>query len=526
MTVREINLTHLARRRQTQSSMHWLSIMAIVLLGAGCLVINLDARGVWFDEIIYLNLERQSPSAILNALSVTFSDHHPPAYHFLAHAWIQIMGDTDFAIRLLSVLLGILSLALLYQIGKTLGGASLGRVAALLLAVSPLAILFTRLARYYALTTTLGLLSTWLFLQLCQRPSRDRWIAYILACVLLTYTDYLGCSLIIGQGLLALFVNRQVRGWLLRWLISQLAVAVLYLPWLYSFVRQAASASQWSAADLAYSLTGYLLKLIYPLYAFSVGATLFPWEAIAILGGIALLVLAVLGLRSMNRSAGPWGSDLLIVAAFIGIPFALVFLTVSFVTPLVPFVAIPDHMVFAVPFFCLLFAAGWLSLPSETLQLGIGLIVLATYASSYYNYLAGINFHNPVYAVPIGQAVDWVMDNTQPGDVILAEQDTGFGYHYGKRNHIAPYYDTGPESFSAIANQKPLRVWVVTFGRDRTRASDESSGPVPFLQEQGYVPVIHRGYVEQDRIYRQVKQRLLNRPAYRYKLEIQLYAAR
>ena len=505
--------------------MRWFTVMAIVLLGAGCLVVNLDARGVWLDEIIYLNLERQSPSEILSALSVSFSDHHPPAYHFLAHAWIKILGDTDFAIRLLSVFPGILSLALLYQIGKSVGGTRLGKVAMFLLAVSPVAILFTRLARYYALTTMLGLLSTLLFLRLCRYPSRNKWSAYIAACVLLAYTDYFGCSLIIGHGLLALLANRKTKGFLLGWLASQVVVAAVYLPWLHSFLRQAASASTWGAADLAYSLTGYVLKLLYPLYAFSVGVTLFPWEAIAVLGGAALFILGVLGLNSLARMVKPWGSGLFVALAFIGIPFMLVFFTVSYVTPLVPFVAIPDHMVFVAPFFCLLFAAGWLRLSFRTLSMGIGLIVLATYASSYYNYLAGINFHNPVYAVPIGQAVDWVIDNTQPGDVIIGESDSAFGYHYGKRDHTAPYYDTGPEAFSALAHQPP-RVWVITFGRDRTRANYDNSGPVSFLQEHGYLPVIHRGYVEQDRIYRQVKEHLLNRPAYRYKLEIQLYAAR
>ena len=34
--------------------------------------------------------------------------------------------------------------------------------------------------------------------------------------------------------------------------------------------------------------------------------------------------------------------------------------------------------------------------------------------------------------------------------------------------------------------------------------------------------MLHQGYVEQDATYRLVKEKLLNRPAYRYKLEVRL----
>ena len=526
VTIRGLQPTRFARESHQHSVAHWLIMIATLWLSAWLLFLNLDARGLWFDEIIYVELERQDLGSILNALTVDFADHHPPAYHFAGHVWMRLIGETDFAVRSLSVFLGILPLPLVYQIGRRLAGVRLGRVAALLLAVSPLAILFTRIARYYALTTALGLLSTLLFLRLCHRPQRRRWVAYVLASALLAYTDYLAISLLIGQGLLALLTSRRVKGFLRRWFTSQLAIALLFLPWFPSFIKQATSASQWTPADLAFSPIGYVLKLVYPLYAFSVGATLFPWEPVAIAGGIVLFVLAVLGLIFMARNGGPWGSHLRLMVALIGVPFTLIFLTVTFVTPLVPFIAIPDHMVFVVPFFCLLFAAGWLHLRRRSLQLGMGLIVLATYAGSFNNYLAGSNFHNPVYAVPIGQAVDWVIAHTQPGDIITGKRDTGFAYHYDKRSHTAPYHEIGSEVYSLVDHLQPSRVWVVSFGRDRTLAGDDTPMFVQFLLGRGYSLSLSQGYVEQDQTYRQLKERLLHRPAYRYKLEAQLYTRR
>ena len=115
-------------------------------------------------------------------------------------------------------------------------------------------------------------------------------------------------------------------------------------------------------------------------------------------------------------------------------------------------------MIFAVPFFCLLFAAGWEHLPHRWLRVASGAVVLVTYGAAYANYLAGDNFHNPVYAVPIGDAVDLVIANSEPGDVIISKRDTGFAYHYAKHDAALPYYEIGEETFALIDEAQPARM--------------------------------------------------------------------
>ena len=501
---------------------HWAGLITVVWLGFGLLLWNLDARGLWLDEIIYVELERQGPASIVNGLMQEFTDHHPPAYHFIAHFWLTLAGESDFAARMLSVFFGVMCLPLLYQIGRIVRHPRLGKLAALLLAMAPLAIMFTRIARYYALTTMLGLLTTLLFLRL----GRERRIraAYIVASALLAYTDYLGLSLLVGQGYLALFANKRRKGFFWRWMAGEIIAALLFVPWFFVFIRQASSAATWSAADLAFSPVGYLLKVAYPLYAFSVGTTLFPWDPIAFVGGIVLGGLAILGVLALARQRGPWGSNAHVIVAFIMIPFVIVFLVVSFVTPLVPFIAIPDHMIFAVPFFCLLLAAGWERLPHRWLRIVASAIVVVTYGAAYANYLAGADFHNPVYAVPIADAVELVIANSEPGDVIVSKRDTGFAYHHAKREAALPYYEIDHEIFALIDDVQPARMWVISFGRDRTLGGDLTPEFIEAALAQGYTEIMHQGYVEQNATYRMVKEKLLNRPAYRYKLEVRLLA--
>ena len=53
-------------------------------------------------------------------------DNHPPLYFVLLHLVIRAAGDTEFALRYLSLACGVLVVPLLYLCGKRLFGADTG----------------------------------------------------------------------------------------------------------------------------------------------------------------------------------------------------------------------------------------------------------------------------------------------------------------------------------------------------------------------------------------------------------------
>ena len=66
-------------------------------------------------------------------------DQHPPLYYTLLHFWL-LPGDAAAYARALSALLSTLAIPVVFLLGRRLGGAPLGLVAAVLLALSPFAV--------------------------------------------------------------------------------------------------------------------------------------------------------------------------------------------------------------------------------------------------------------------------------------------------------------------------------------------------------------------------------------------------
>ena len=94
-------------------------------------------------------------------------DRHPLLHYVLIKFWRDLAGDTDVALRLLPVLLGMLTVAIVYQIGRSSLGRGPAAVVALLFALNPLVVYQHQDIRMYAPALFLIALAVWL--SLCVR---------------------------------------------------------------------------------------------------------------------------------------------------------------------------------------------------------------------------------------------------------------------------------------------------------------------------------------------------------------------
>ena len=515
---------------------------AVMLLAAVLLLFDLGGRALWWDEIINVLIDRQDVHGIMVSLSAApgapasaQTDVHPPLFHLIQHFWIGLAGSSDFAVRLPSVVFALIALYLLYRIGCLIGGTTTGTLAALMLAISPFWLLYARMGRYYALTAMLGVASTLLYLELLKRPTRVKWISYLFINVLLLYTDYLVVTLLFCQ-FVYLLLARPDRRWLATWFGTMALLGLAYLPWLPAWRAQGALMSSLAEADLSHSLVGTLLKFAFPLVSFAMGETAFPWELAAIVGYLLVAGLFVAGLIDFYRRPAPdkWvGPHLSFAVLFTVIPALGTIAVITFVTPTIPFIGVSNRTFFAFPFVVLTIAAGLQSLERPALRAGILILLTAVWGYAVRNYYAGEHFFNPIYAVPTETALADILSQAQPGDAIFSDTDTGFGYYFEQEPHanVTHYYlDTsaGDEALAAIAidvttHQPPRhpRIFLLIYGRDRTRRDL----PVPFTQtiEPAAHIVWERGYTPQEVMYRQIKQSLLGREDYQYKLLVRLY---
>lgn len=122
--------------------------LAVTALGFALRLYALGSESLWYDELLQLDIAQGSLTSILPQLP-----RHAavPLDYLISHFWI-LLGRSDIWVRLPAVVLGTLTLPLVYQLGRALFGKSEGLLHMLLLALSPFHIRYSQEVRPYALT--------------------------------------------------------------------------------------------------------------------------------------------------------------------------------------------------------------------------------------------------------------------------------------------------------------------------------------------------------------------------------------
>lgn len=227
----------------------WAIVLGLILLvGLAVRLYRLDAQSIWYDEGWSIELAHEAPGRALVRLQ-EFADPHPPGYYLLLIAWGRLVGQSIWALRALSVLLGVLTLVALYGAGHLLFDRATGLLAALFLAVAPAHIVYSQEMRMYTLLTAclaalLGLFYRYGSGQMVWKARH--WAALIALESLALYTHFFAVFALAAMNLwLAVRLTLRSRREGLRpfglWLASQVGVIVTYLPWLPVTLQRAAT---------------------------------------------------------------------------------------------------------------------------------------------------------------------------------------------------------------------------------------------------------------------------------------------
>jgi uncharacterized membrane protein len=521
------------------------SILLILLVAAGLLFASVPGRSLWIDEL-YTVREVVEPSIPVLVEQVIQAERRPPLYFLTLHVWSGLLGSGETAQRAFSIACLLLSLPLVYLLGRRLGNEAVARWSLVLTAASPFLTLYGPMVRAYSLTLLFGCLSTLAFLRWRERPTATSWLGYVVVALALIYTDYVGLALVLAQGLASLLTpqppspspvangrgGRGCRGMGMRWLAAFGLLALAYLPWVGVIVAQAGRPVL--PADFAQSLSGYVLKLAYPFYSFSLGETIFPWQPAAVLGGLAVALLAFMALAFWReKPASAWT-----LVICLGVPLAFtIFLFSTFATD-ITFLNVASRTALAAPYFYI-FLAGGLARPPrpdracpelvegplKTCQVWAVALLAIAWVVSLANLYTSRQYHNPIYAVPMRQIVQQVVADSRPGDVVVADPDSIFDHYLAQTSSALPLLSSvEADTLPGLQAAPPLRLWLVTLGRDRTRAMEPNT-LLAWLAEN-YRLAESRGYVPQDPLYQRFKQLLLHRPDYDYKALVRLYVRR
>lgn len=133
-----------------------ISVTMIVGIALRLLYLHTD---LWYDEACsWFTAKQLFPMGIMGNL-LNLDLQHTPLYFFLLHLWIKLFGDSEIAMRSLSLLFGIGTLPLVFTATKKIADNKTAIFALALACISPLLVLFSVEVRMYPMVIFLVILS-------------------------------------------------------------------------------------------------------------------------------------------------------------------------------------------------------------------------------------------------------------------------------------------------------------------------------------------------------------------------------
>ncbi len=220
-----------------------LTFILVVVLGIGFFLrlYNLDKESLWRDEGGSVTAANLKPTKIIKHMMVT-KDKHPPLYYLLLHYWIRLFGISEFSIRFLSLIFGILTIFMLYKVADLLFDKGTGILSALLLTLSVFHIKYSQEARMYTMLSFFSALSIYFFIKLLRNKKPANLICYILTTIILMYTHYYGFFIIAAQNIyiitLPILTKQASKLKLKNWIFLQIILLVLFMPQIKMLINQ------------------------------------------------------------------------------------------------------------------------------------------------------------------------------------------------------------------------------------------------------------------------------------------------
>ncbi len=224
------------------------------IAGLAVRLLRLGEPAFNYDETTRAIMIRLGVAEILDSLVVT---HHMPPLNYLVMKALVGPGASEWAHRLPSALCGALAVPLVFLAGRRLASARTAAAAALLLALSPLHVQSSQLAREYGLLSFLCAAHLLSLLRLVDRGGKGNASAFVLTGALALYTHYFAAFALLAGGAWALLeiARRRRRPQRQRSLLApeapaaigprsiilaSAAIALLFLPWIPRLFGRAA----------------------------------------------------------------------------------------------------------------------------------------------------------------------------------------------------------------------------------------------------------------------------------------------
>ena len=209
----------------------WL-VLLIAIAALALRLYDLGRESLWLDEIGQVLIAR-NPWWLTILRSAQHNGNTPLSY-VITHFTFYYAGQSEAILRTPAVIWGVLSVVLVFELGRTMFDKLTGYSAACLLAIVPLHVYFSREVRFYSLATFLTLASVYTFWRAVNENSRKSWILYGLVHLLALYAHYYVVVVTVIQGvwpLWTIYTKRYARSTFGGFIRASGVAVLLFVPW-------------------------------------------------------------------------------------------------------------------------------------------------------------------------------------------------------------------------------------------------------------------------------------------------------
>ncbi len=413
--------------------------IAVILLATVVYTVGISHESFWYDEAYSSVIASYPPWQIPTQVIV---DNHPPLYYILLSLVRMVVGNSEWALRALSVAGAVGLVALGAGPVRRIFGNRNAFLYAIVVLFTPAILIYAHEARMYSLAicaVTAGALYG--YLAVTENRRRD-WVLFGVATLAGAYLHYYGL-------IAAFFLYAFVFFWLLikrRWqlktfLIVGAIVVAAYLPWLVVFVRQTLSAHKafwlgplsWDGIAVAF-IQPFAYREQFPALTFAqflsgVQLTQFLAFALAVILCISGLIIAW---RKGAKEEAGFGR--FVFLAYFGVVIATMLVSLF----LVP-IFFSRYLLVISGLFLLLVSLGMGALRGKYLPwIAAGLFALL-------NVFTIKDIYTQYFTHPMRQLVEKLDGAVQPDDLILTSDSYSLGpafyywpqaVHYHRNNPI------------------------------------------------------------------------------------------
>jgi 4-amino-4-deoxy-L-arabinose transferase-like glycosyltransferase len=384
----------------------WGSVL-VLLLAFGLRMVRIEGRALWYDEafaVLYASLDYEGMvyGTVTPVEGAGAADVHPLFYYFSLHAWLGVAGQSPFVARFFSVVLGMITVALLWRLAAWCFDRRVGLAVGLLAAANPFHVAYSQEARMYALLGLAAVMAAWGLLRALSEGRHRWWALYAVGAAMTFYAHNLGAFVVLALNLLA--VAR--RPWWRRipaLILADGVALVLFAPWLIGVLP-----GQLGFIGRAYWLgppgvSEAVRALMLPVLTFyEVPAFWLLWLGLFV-SLVLLVLLTVRAWRTHSRSA--W------FLLLCWVPIVALFAVAQWRPVYLERALLPSALFYLV-------ALGWLlvrgGLP-RLLSAGLAVLLVVTVVGSLVGHYTYARFPRP----PFREAVAYLRERVEPDDAVV-----------------------------------------------------------------------------------------------------------